>query len=248
MVMSILSLILFSNLFLQNDDSVTLYNQETLRGQVKCIVYDGQWQSDSIIFSYDKDLTLIGYSTFKDGKPDGYCEYRYSGENRIDQYHYDNNGKAQAHCIMETDERKNITLVREYGYIYPDTTRMILLYLRCNSYNSENQIESAFEYFCDGSPSYRYQYSYDSDGRTQKRINASTGNIYTVTRTTDDKFRNTVKVSETMPEDSAEWHSATIGYEYDSNGNWTKRKVNDCDPRLMNTIADATRRIYYMDK
>ena len=29
---------------------------------------------------------------------------------------------------------------------------------------------------------------------------------------------------------------------------WTKRKVNDCDPRLMNTIADSTRRIYYMDK
>ena len=248
MVMSILSLILFSNLFLQNDDSITLYNQETLRGQVKCIVNDSQWQSDSITFSYDKELTLAGYRIFRHGKPDGYCEYRYSGKNRIDQYHYDNNGKVQTHCIMETDNRKNITLVREYGYIYPDTTRMILLYLRCNSYDTENQIESAFEYFCDGSPSYRYLYSYDSDETTQKRINASTGNIYTVTRTADDKFGNTVKVSETMPEDSPEWHSATIDYEYDSNGNWTKRKVNGCDPRLMNTVTDATRRIYYVDK
>ena len=138
--MSIISLILFSSLFLQNGDSTTLYNQEILKGRVECIVNDSQLQSDSIIFSYDKDLTLIGYSTFKDGKPDGYCKYRYSGENRIDQYHYDNNGKVQTHCIMETDNRKNITLVRKYGYIYPDTTRMILLYLRCNSYDTENQI------------------------------------------------------------------------------------------------------------
>ena len=29
---------------------------------------------------------------------------------------------------------------------------------------------------------------------------------------------------------------------------WTKRKMNGSDPRLMSTIADATRRIYYMDK
>ena len=29
---------------------------------------------------------------------------------------------------------------------------------------------------------------------------------------------------------------------------WTKRKVNGSAQRLMNTIADTTRRIYYMDK
>lgn len=29
---------------------------------------------------------------------------------------------------------------------------------------------------------------------------------------------------------------------------WTKCKVNGSDPRLMNTVTDAARKIYYVDK
>lgn len=191
---------------------------------------------------------MSGYRIFKDGEADGHCEYKYSGDNRIDQYYYGNNGKMQAHCTIEYDDRKNITMFREYGYIYPDTTRMVLLYLRCNSYDTENRIESAFEYFCDGSPSYRYLYSHDNDNTiTQTRINAVTGETFTITTTTNDKFGNTVKVCEIMPKDSPEWRSATIDYEYDNKGNWVTRKVVGSDPRLMNTATNATRRIYYIE-
>ena len=55
-------------------------------------------------------------------------------------------------------------------------------------------------------------------------------------------------VSETMPQDSPDWDSAKINYEYDNMGNWTKRKVNGCDPRLINAVTNATRRIYYIGK
>ena len=126
---------------------------------------------------------------------------------------------------------------------------MTLLYLRCNSFDTENRIDSAFEYFCDGTPSYRYQYSYNNDGTiTQTRINAATGKTFTITKKSEDKHGNTIKVSETMPQDSPEWQSATIDYEYDKMGNWTTRKVNGCDPRLMNAVTNATRRIYYAEK
>ena len=247
--MSISSLILCSCLLLKNDNSTTLYNNETLKGQVVCIVNNGQWENDSIVFSYNKENILTGYRVFNNGEADGYCEYKYKGKNRVDRYHYENNGKVQAHCIIEYDDRKNITMIREYGHIYPDTTRMTLLYLRCNSFDTENRIDSAFEYFCDGTPSYRYQYSYNNDGTiTQTRINAATGNTFTITKTSEDKHGNTIKVSETMPQDSPEWQSATIDYEYDKMGNWTTRKVNGCDPRLTNAVTNATRRIYYVEK
>lgn len=247
--MSIFSFILCSCLLLHNDNTTTLYNNEILKGQVVCIVNNGQWQSDSIHFSYDKENRLTEYKIFVNGKPCGHCEYKYIGENRIDQHHYNNNGKEQRRCIIEYDDRKNITMFREYGYIHPDTTRMVLLYLRCNSYDTANKVDSAFEYFCDGTPSYRYQYSHDNDGTiTQTRINAATGKTFTITKKSEDKHGNTIKVSETMPQDSPEWQSATIDYEYDKMGNWTTRKVNGCDPRLMNAVTNATRRIYYVEK
>ena len=247
--MSIFCFILCSCLLLQNENTSTLYNRESLKGKVACIVNYGQWQSDSIVFSYNKENLLTGYRIFKDGKADGYCEYKYSSNNRMDQYHYDSSGKPQVHCILEYDNSKNLTMIREYGYIYPDTTKMTLLYLRCNSYNTENRIESAFEYFCDGSPSYRYKYSYENDCTiTQERINATTGEIFTITRTTDDKFGSTIKVCEIMPQDSPEWQNATIDYQYDNNGNWISRKVNGCDPRIMNAATNATRRIYYIEQ
>ena len=247
--MSILGFILCSCMLLHNGKYVTLYNNENLKGLVLCIVDSDQWQSDSVVFSYNKENLLTGYKTFNEGKANGYCEYRYSGESRIDQYHYDNNGKAKRHCIIEYDDRKNITMIKEYGFIYPDTTRMVMLYLRCNSYDTENRIESAFEYFSDGSPSYRYRYSHDIDGTiTQTRINAATGKTLTITKTANDKFGNTVKVSEIAPQDSPEWHSATIDYDYDNRGNWITRKINGCDPRLMNSATNATRKIYYIEK
>ena len=247
--MSIFSFILCSCLLLQNDNITTLYNNEILRGQVECIVNNGQLQSDSILFSYNKENRLTGYKIFNDGKANGYCVYKYRGENRIEQYHYDNNGKEERHCIIEFDDRENITMFREYGYIHPDTTIMTLLYLKCNTYDTENRIECAFEYFCDGSPSYRYQYSHDSDGTTtQTRINAVSGKTFTITRTAEDEYRNAVMVSETMPQDSPDWDSAKINYEYDNMGNWTKRKVNGSDPRLINAVTNATRKIYYVEK
>ena len=246
--MSIFNLILFSCLLLKNDNSTTLYNNETLKGQVVCIVNNGQWENDSIVFSYNKENILTGYRVFNNGEADGYCEYKYKGKNRVDRYHYENNGKVQAHCIIEYDDRKNITMIREYGHIYPDTTRMTLLYLRCNSFDTENRIDSAFEYFCDGTPSYRYQYSYNNDGTiTQTRINAATGKTFTITKTKEDKFGNTVNVSETLPQDSPEWHSTTIDYKYDNKGNWTTRKIAGYDPRTMNAVTNATRRIYYVE-
>lgn len=247
--MSIFSFILCSYLLLHDGNNITLYNNEILNGQVDYIVSNSQWQSDSIIFSYDKENRLTEYKIFVNGKPCGHCEYKYSGENRIDLFRYDNNGKVLTYCITEYDNSKNNTMYKEYGYIYPDTSKMVLLYLRCNIYDLENKIESAFEYFCDGSPSYRYQYSHDCDGTiTQKRINAATGKVFTITRTTEDKHGNAVKVSETMPNDSPEWHSATIDYEYDNKGNWTTRKVNGNDPRLTNAVTNATRKIHYIEK
>lgn len=95
----------------------------------------------------------------------------------------------------------------------------------------------------------RYRYSHDIDGTiTQTRIIAATGKTFTITKTTNDKFGNTVKVSEIAPQDSPEWHSATIDYDYDNRGNWITRKINGCDPRLMNSDTNATRKIYYIEK
>ena len=47
---------------------------------------------------------------------------------------------------------------------------------------------------------------------------------------------------------SHEWHSATIDYDYDNRENWITRKINGCDPRLMNSATNATRKIYYIEK
>ena len=115
--MSIFSFILCSCLLLKNDNPTTLYNNETLKGQVVCIVNNGQWENDSIVFSYNKENILTGYRVFNNGEADGYCEYKYKGKNRVDRHHYENNGKVQAHCIIEYDDRNNITLIRVYGHI-----------------------------------------------------------------------------------------------------------------------------------
>ena len=76
-------------------------------------------------------------------------------------------------------------------------------------------------------------------------VNANTGAIFTITQTSKDKHGNVVKVSETMPKDSSEWYSATINYIYDSQGNWTERKVSGYDPRQMDAVRNCTRKIQY---
>lgn len=235
-------------LYAQKDDITTLYGTETFHGQVACIVTTGQWRSDSIVFSYNNENKVSGYKIFENRTFAGYCEYKYPATNRIEQIDYDNNGKQKSYSIIDFDDKRNITMLQVYGYIYPDTINMKLLYKRCDTYNTDNRKESASEYFCDGTPPYRYRYTYDTNGTiTEERSIASTGKIFTITRMVSDNNGNVVKVSEIMPKDTQEWQNATISYKYDSNGNWIERTVNGKDPRVMDSVRNCTRRIYYVD-
>lgn len=226
----------------------TVYDIEILKGKVSCIVNKTLWEYDSVVFSYNKEGKVIGYHKFTNGEINGRCEYTYDGINIIEQIYYDKTGRDELRCIIEFDDRRNIATYSCNGYIYPDTTNMKLLYRLSNSYNLENKLESAYEYFSDGTPSYRYNYKYDADGTlTEERIIDSTGKIFTITKTVNDKHGNAIMVSETMPQDSTEWNSITIDYKYDKQGNWTERKVNGRDPRLMDNVTDTSRRIYYID-
>jgi hypothetical protein len=79
------------------------------------------------------------------------------------------------------------------------------------------------------------------------------GRVYTITKSRHDNQGNIIKVSENMPDDSPEWRSAAIEYRYDSHGNWIERRIIDKetgaptnDPRGMDAVNDATRKIYYL--
>lgn len=240
-----LNILLHLLLFPAKDNETTLYGTEILRGKVASIVTTNNWRCDSIVFTYNNTGPTTGYTIFKDGKITGYCEYIYF-KNCIEQNLYNSNRKLQSRYCIEYDNNNNIIKIQEYGFVYPDTTNTKLLYEKSISYNAENKKASAYEYFCDGTPPYKYKYTYSTDGIiTEERINANTGTIFTITQTTKDKYGNVVEVSETMPKDSSEWYSATIDYIYDNQGNWIKRKVNGYDPRQMNAVRNCTRKIRY---
>ena len=240
-----LNILLHLLLFPAKENETTLYGTEILRGKVASIVTTNNWRCDSIVFTYNNTGPTTGYTIFEDGKITGYCEYIYF-KNCIEQNLYNSNRKLQSRYCIEYDNNSNIIKIQEYGFIYPDTTNTKLLYEKSILYNAENKKASAYEYFCDGTPPYKYKYTYSTDGIiTEERINANTGTIFTITQTTKDKYGNVVEVSETMPKDSSEWYSATIDYIYDNQGNWTKRKVNGYDPRQMNAVRNCTRKIRY---
>ena len=239
--------ILFCTILLSTEKSeTTLYGTEILKGKVSSIVMTDNYRCDSIVFSYDSDNQVAGYRIFENGKPGGHCEYSYS-TNGIEQSCYDCNGKQLSCLCIEFDTNHNITTMQQYGYVYPDTANIKLLYKKSISYDAGNKQTGAYEYFRDGIPPYQYRYFYDTDGTiTEERINANTGNVFTITKTINDKYGNVVKASETMPKDSPEWYSVTIDYIYDNQGNWTERKVNGNDPRQMDAVKNSKRRIHYL--
>ncbi|MBR4294821.1 MAG: hypothetical protein IKT53_07505 [Bacteroidaceae bacterium] len=233
----------------KQDTELTLYGDRFLRGKVQSIVENG----DSTVFIYNSNKHVVGFDIFFDGKQVGSCKY-YGRSNGFNQYYFNSTGKVTARDIVEYNENRNITLCEHYRYIYPDTTKLVLTELVFNSYDKNNRLESTFEYFSDGIPNYYSRYSYDADGTvTQTRNLASMGRVYTITKSRHDNQGNIIKVSENMPDDSPEWRSAAIEYRYDSHGNWIERRIIDKetgaptnDPRGMDAVNDATRKIYYL--
>ena len=241
-----LNILFYSFLFSIENSETTIYGTEILKGKVASLVTIDSWKCDSIVFSYNNDNKVAGYRIFEKGMHTGDCKYIYS-TNNIEQVYYDSNDKQQTRLCIEFDNNGNIITLQQYGYIFPDTTNIKLLYKKNILYNTKNQETSAYEYFCDSTPPYQYRYTYDKDGvMTKERINANTKKDFTITKTINDKHGNIVNVSETMPKDSPEWQSATIDYIYDDKGNWIERKVKDYDPRLMDAVNNCTRRIYYV--
>ena len=89
----------------------------------------------------------------------------------------------KSYKIVEFDDRKNITLYRVYGYIFPDSTKMTMLYMMQRSYDDKNRHDGAFEYHCDGIPPYKYRYTYNNDGtEIEECFLAVTGDIYKITK------------------------------------------------------------------
>lgn len=225
----------------------TLYGNSFLNGKVSAIANSDEHGGDSTLFEYNENGHLVKAKFYSKGKEDGFCKYQYSS-NEIRQHYYDNNQKETSYTIVEFDDRKNITLLRDYGYIYPDTTKMVLLYMRHNSYDKENRPDVAFEYFCDGIPPYKYRYTYNRDGTEVEECSlAVTGNIYTITKKKKDKMGYVVEQSENMPSDSQEWTNIAIKYKYDKKGNWVERKIIDTASEGYRN--DYTKRnIYYLDE
>lgn len=185
---------------------------------------------------------VIYYSN--DGEA-GYCKYEYRSSNRIDQYNFNHQGVEKSYEIVEFNDKKKITFYREYGYIYPDTTKMELLYLKQNSYDIAGRKESAFEYHCDGIPPYNYRYKYDCNGKETEICTLTvTGDIYTITKRKRDDKGNIIEQYENMPHDNSEWDSIKVEYKYDNNGNWMERKVTSSQEYLNEVIK---RKIYYID-
>ena len=228
--------------------STTLYGNTFLHGKISSIVYEDKDGNDSIQFVYNKEKHLYKSIFYVGGKEDGYCNYGYNGSNRIDLHYYDNNNNETSYSIVEFDDRKNITLWRDYGYIYPDTTKMVLLYMKHDSYDKDNRRDVAFEYFCDGIPPYKYRYSYNSDGiEMEECCLAVTGEIYTITKRIRDKMGNVVDESENMPRDNSEWSNVKIEYKYDDKGNWVERKITGSGS-LGYLDRHSKRKIHYLDE
>ena len=104
---------------------VTLYDKEFLKGKVSSIIYDDEQGYDSILFVYNSKQHLVKTVYYSDKEERGYCRYNYNGSNRVDLHYYDNNQKETSYSIIEFDDNKNVTLCRDYGYIYPDDTEIL---------------------------------------------------------------------------------------------------------------------------
>ena len=229
--------------------SVTFWKDSFLKGNVASVVYYDEDECDSTSFVYDNRGRICKTIFFLNGEHDGFCEYYNMGLNRIDLHYFNNDKKETSYDIVEFDDNKNITLYRNYGFIFPDTTKMVLLYMKQNSYDKENRMDVAFEYFCDGIPPYKYRYTYDKDGREiEECFLAVTGDIYTITKVKKDKMGNIVEISENMSYDSADWYTALIKYKYDEYGNWIERLVMPLDPMSSYSHMHTRRRIHYVEK
>lgn len=227
---------------------VTLYGTDFLKGKVSSIVYDDEQGCDSILFVYNSKQHLVKTIFYSNGVENGYCKYSYNGSNRIDLHYYDNGQKEVSYSIVEFDDNKNVTLCRDYGYIYPDTTNMVLLYMVQNSYDKNNRPDNAFEYHSDGIPPYKYRYSYNDDGtETEECFLAVTGDIYTITKRKRDKKGNVIEESENFPKDNSGWANIKIEYKYDDKGNWIERRILDEDPESYRNKY-SKRRIHYLDE
>lgn len=226
-------------------ESTTLHGNVFLKGRIHAITNSDKHGADSTLFVYNENGDLVKAVFFSNGEEDGCCEYHYNGSNRVDMHYYDNNEKEISYTIVQFDDRKNITLCRDYGYIYPDTSRMVLVYMKQNSYDKDNRRDIAFEYHCDGIPPYKYRYTYNADGiEKEECFLAVTGDIYTVTKRKRDTMGNVVEQSENMPSDSDDWTNITIEYKYDEKGNWVERKIIDTAPESYRNNY-TKRNIYY---
>ena len=223
----------------KQDAELTLCGNSFLRGKVLSIVEDG----DSTVFIYNSNKHVVGFKTFSNDKQVGECKY-YSRSNGFNQYYFNSKGEVSARDVVEYNENKDITLCEYHEYIYPDTTKLVLTELVFNSYDKKNRLESTFEYFCDGIPSYYSRYTYDADGtETETCRLASSGRIYTITKSRRDTLGNIIEMSENMPEDSPDWNHTTVKYKYDSHGNWIEREI-----KRETTVETRKRKIYYLNE
>ncbi|MBQ2778569.1 MAG: hypothetical protein IJF46_02190 [Bacteroidaceae bacterium] len=229
-----------------NSDSVTLHGTSFLKGKISSIVYNDEQGYDSTLFVYNEKLHPEKVFFYSDGEMDGSCLYSYNGYDRIDLHYYDCTPKQTSYSIVEFDKKRNITFLRRYGYIYPDTANMQLLYMKQDSYNEDNKRDFAFEYHCDGIPLYKYRYSYDSDGcEIEECYLAISGDIYSVTKRKRDKIGNIIEERINYPWDNDEWEIMKIEYQYDDKGNWIERKIIS-DAEYLN--RHTKRKIYYLNE
>ena len=232
----------------ETNEAATLFGTEFLQGKVKAIVYNNKEGYDSLAFVYNKNGEVDKVEFHSNKVMEGHCRYFYSGSNRIEQHYFDKEGVEKSYEIVEFDDRKNITLYREYGHIFPDTTKMVLIYLKQNKYDKAGHKESAFEYHCDGIPPYKYRYTYNSDGtETVECFLAVTGDIYAITKRKRDKNGNVIEKNENLPWDTCDWTNIKIEYKYDDKNNWIERRTMDENPESYRNKY-SKRRIHYLDE
>lgn len=228
--------------------AVTMYGASFLKGKVSSIVYDDEQGCDSTLFVYNSKQHLVKTVFYLNGEENGFCKYYYNGSNRIDLHYYDGNKKETSCSIVEFDDYKNVTLCRDYVYIYPDTTHMVLLYMKQNSYDKNNRLNDAFEYHCDGIPPYKYRYFYNNDGtETEECYLATTGDIYSIIKIKRDKKGNVIEKSENFPRDTYDMTNIKIEYKYDKKGNWVERKIMDGDSESYRNKY-LKRKIHYLEE
>ena len=230
---------------LVNEDA-TLYGTEFLRGKVSAVVYDEKEGCDSLAFIYSKNGDIDKVVSYSKAGEGGFCKYHYNGNNRIEQHYHNRDGVEKSYDIVEFDDRKNITLYREDGYIFPDSTKMTMLYMMQRSYDNKNRHDGAFEYHCDGIPPYKYCYTYNNDGtEIEECFLAVTGDIYKITKNKKDKQGNIIEQYVNYPRDNSEWDSIKYEYRYDNKGNWIERTTKGVGP--LNYINEhRKRKIYYL--